>query len=76
MKLPRPELWAELSPLLHELLDLSASAQQVRLAALRQQNPGLAEELAALLSEARAAHSNGFLANARAHAHAHAGYRR
>lgn len=55
MKLPRPELWAELSPLLDELLDLSASAQQVRLAALRQQNPGLAEELAALLSEARCA---------------------
>lgn len=62
MKLPRPERWAELSPLLDELLDLPVSAQQTRLVALHEQDPALAEELTALLAEGRAAQSGGFLA--------------
>ncbi len=68
MKLPRPERWAELSPLLDQLLDLPAPEQQDRLAALRAQDPALAEELAALLAEGRAAQSGGFLAQADAEA--------
>ncbi len=41
--------WAQLSPLLDDLLDLDGPARTLRLQALRQEDAGLADELAALL---------------------------
>jgi eukaryotic-like serine/threonine-protein kinase len=45
-----PALWARASPLLDELLDLDAHARAARLAALRANDPTLADQLAALLA--------------------------
>ena len=49
MNVPDPQRWSQLSPLLDELLDLSAPARPARLAELRDHDPALADELAALL---------------------------
>ncbi|MEQ1683926.1 MAG: serine/threonine-protein kinase [Burkholderiaceae bacterium] len=50
MNVPDPQRWAMLSPLLDELLELPADARPARLALLRAQDAGLAEELEALLA--------------------------
>lgn len=64
MKIPRPERWVQLSPMLDELLDLPEPAQAARLAAIRADAPGLGEELAALLADGQKARSVGFLSGA------------
>ena len=43
------ETWGKLSPLLDELLDLPDDERDARLAALRAQDPPLAEAVAAML---------------------------
>ncbi len=46
-----PRRWSELSPLLDELLELPPSERPARLAALRQRDPALADELAPWVGE-------------------------
>ncbi len=64
MTIPSPDRWAALSPWLDELLDLPEPQRADRLAALRQHDAALAEELQTLLSEGVQAASEGFLAGA------------
>jgi len=68
MKTPAPAHWAQLSPLLDELLDLPEPARQTRFAAmyaaLQADNPALADELASLLASDGQARSGGFLGGA------------
>ncbi len=61
MSLPDPERWAQLSPMLDELLDLSPQAQVAQLAALRASDPALASELDTLLQASRLAKASGLL---------------
>ena len=56
-----PARWLVLSPLLDELLDLPASESDARLAALREQNPALADELAPWLNELSGLDQSAFL---------------
>ena len=62
--LPSAERWAELGPVLEELLDLPEEQRPPRLAELRARDPALADELTALLSDGAKAASEGFLAGA------------
>jgi eukaryotic-like serine/threonine-protein kinase len=57
-----PARWAQLLPLLDEWLDLPAEEREQRLAALAQDDPALAAELATLLARDQALESQGFLA--------------
>ena len=59
---PKPEHWAQLSPLLDELLDLPEAERQARLGEVRADNPPLGDELAAMLSDSQSAQVKGFLA--------------
>jgi eukaryotic-like serine/threonine-protein kinase len=61
MSLPDPERWAQLSPMLDELLDLPPQAQEARLAHLRASDPALADELDTLLQADRLAAASGLL---------------
>ena len=61
MSLPRAKRWAQLSPMLDELLDVSPEAQVARLAALRTSDPALADELDMLLKQNRLAAASGLL---------------
>jgi eukaryotic-like serine/threonine-protein kinase len=54
--------WAQLSPLLDELLDLPDRERQVRLAEVQAENSQLGEELAALLLDSQSAQVKDFLA--------------
>lgn len=56
-----PARWAELSPLLDDWLALTTDRRAERLAALRQQDPALAEQMALLLGQDDAQGSTGFL---------------
>jgi eukaryotic-like serine/threonine-protein kinase len=62
MNTPKPENWAQLSPLLDELLDLPEPNRLLRLAGLRAANPQLADELAALLTDSQNPRVKDFLA--------------
>jgi len=62
MARPDPVRWKVLSPLLDELLDTDAEARRSRLDAIREDDPGLAEELAAFLARSAAADRDLFLA--------------
>ena len=62
MKSPKPEHWAQLSPLLDELLDLPEPERLARLDEVRRDNPQLGDELAALLADSQSAQAEGFLA--------------
>ena len=53
--------WPQLSPLLDELLDLEGDARQAHLAALRDTDPALADELAAWLAELQGVEDSAFL---------------
>jgi len=68
MKTPAPAHWAQLSPLLDELLDLPEPARQARFAALhaalQAEDPALADELVSLLASDGKARSGGFLSGA------------
>ncbi len=57
-----PEAWKRVSPLLDELLDLEPGPRSARLAALRAQDPALADELASLVADAERAEHAHFLA--------------
>jgi serine/threonine-protein kinase len=48
-------LWRRLSPLLDEVLDLEAEGRAARIAALRAEDPALADELETLLRESASA---------------------
>jgi len=61
MTLPDRQRWQQLSPLLDELLDLSAAGRLARLADLQLKEPALAAELKAMLSAAGQASWAGFL---------------
>jgi eukaryotic-like serine/threonine-protein kinase len=54
--------WAQLSPLLDELLELPAAVRPARLQALRALDAGLADELQALLQRQDALDAQGFMA--------------
>ncbi|HEU0198893.1 MAG TPA: serine/threonine-protein kinase, partial [Burkholderiaceae bacterium] len=56
------ERWAQVSPLLDELLDLERHARDVRLAELRHGDPELADELVALLTQQSQIERKNFLA--------------
>lgn len=64
MTLPDRERWNQLSPLLDELLELSALAQRRRLAELRERDGPLADELQGLLNVARQVDASQFLSGA------------
>ena len=53
--------WAQLSPLLDELLDLPEPERQARVAEVRAQNPQLGDELAALLTASQSDQVKDFL---------------
>ena len=57
-----PANWSRLSLLLDELLDLQGPERQVRLEAMRTDNPELGDELAALLSDSQSQEVKDFLA--------------
>jgi serine/threonine protein kinase len=61
MRTLSPERWQVISPYLDQVLAMTDDAQAVWLSSLRQQNPELAEELAALLDEHRMLAQEGFL---------------
>jgi len=61
VSLPDAERWAQISPLLDELLDLSPQAQADWLAALQASDPALAHELDRLLQANRLAAASGLL---------------
>ena len=67
MTSPNPQNWAQLSPLLDELLDLLEPQRLARVAAVRAANPQLGDELAALLANFQSAQVKGFLATPLAH---------
>ena len=62
MPSPNSANWALLSPLLDELLDLLEPERQARLDEMRETNPELGEDLAALLADSQSAQAKGFLA--------------
>ena len=62
MPSPNSANWALLSPLLDELLDLLEPERQARLDEMRETNPELGDELAALLADSQSAQAKGFLA--------------
>ncbi len=62
MIVPDAGRWKRLSPLLDELLDLDPGQRRARLAALRRDEPALADELAALIVDAEQAERARFLA--------------
>ena len=62
MTSPNPANWSRLSLLLDELLDLQGPERQVRLEAMRSDNPELGDELAALLSDSQSQEVKDFLA--------------
>jgi len=57
-----PTAWRRLSPLLDELLELSPADRAARLAALREGDPALADDLVALLDSLPLLEAEGFLA--------------
>jgi eukaryotic-like serine/threonine-protein kinase len=57
-------LWRRLSPLLDEVLDLEAEGRAARIAALRAEDPALADELETLLRESASAEAEKFLESA------------
>jgi eukaryotic-like serine/threonine-protein kinase len=59
---PSQANWAQLSPLLDELLDLPELQRQARVAEVRAESPQLGDELAALLTASQSAQVKGFLA--------------
>ena len=59
---PTPKNWAQLSPLLDDLLDLPESERPAHLAALQTEHPPLAIELAVLLANLQSAQAQGLLA--------------
>lgn len=61
MAAPDAERWRALSPHLDALLDAEPPARAAQLAALRERDPALADELAALLAEHEALGAQGFL---------------
>ena len=61
MTLPDRRRWAQLSPLLEELLELVATARAARLAELRARDGALADELEAMLRSAQRAEASNFL---------------
>ena len=61
MRTLSPQRWQIISPYLDQALAMPDDAQAVWLSSLRQQNPGLAVELAALLDEHRMLAQEGFL---------------
>ncbi len=61
MRTLNPERWQIISPYLDQALAMTDDAQALWLSSLRQQNPGLAAELAALLDEHRMLAQEGFL---------------
>src|SRR5579863_4080865 len=61
MRTLSPERWQIISPYLDQALAMTDDAQAVWLSSLRQQNPELAAELAALLDEHRVLAQEGFL---------------
>ena len=61
MTLPDRQQWAQLNPLLEELLDLDAGRRETRLAELRAQNATLAGDLALLLHSADQVATSDFL---------------
>jgi serine/threonine-protein kinase len=61
MPLPHPARWAQLSPLLDDLLMQDAAGRTAALAALRRQDAALADELQALLAADDSARAGGFL---------------
>ncbi len=61
MTVPDRERWKRISPLLDGLLDLEPAARDERLATLRLHDPGLADELAALVADAERAEAARFL---------------
>jgi len=56
-----PERWAELSPLLDELLEMEATDRAAHLSAVRRRDTELADALAAMLKVATDANASGFL---------------
>jgi eukaryotic-like serine/threonine-protein kinase len=62
MTLPDRQRWAQLNPLLEELLDLDAGRREARLAELRAQGTTLADELGSLLRSADRLAASDFLA--------------
>jgi eukaryotic-like serine/threonine-protein kinase len=62
MMLPSRQRWAQLNPLLEDLLDLSASQRDARLAELRAHDATLASELMSLLRSADRLAASDFLA--------------
>jgi serine/threonine protein kinase len=61
MRTLNPERWQIISPYLDQALAMTDDARAVWLSSFRQQNPGLAVELAALLDEHRMLAQEGFL---------------
>jgi eukaryotic-like serine/threonine-protein kinase len=61
MTLPDRQRWAQLNPLLDELLDLEATAREARLAELHARDPALADELESMLAAADRAEASDFL---------------
>jgi serine/threonine-protein kinase len=61
MSILDPDQWQVLSQYLDEALGMTEAERSVWLAALRSQNPGLADQLATLLREHRALSEKGFL---------------
>ena len=61
MTSPSQANWAQLSPLLDELLDLPEQERQARLAVVRAENPQLGDELAALLTASQSDQVKDFL---------------
>ena len=61
MNVPDAEHWKRLSPLLDELLDLEPAARHARLAALREQDAPVADELASMIRDAEQAEHARFL---------------
>jgi len=61
MRTLNPERWQIISPYLDQALAMTGDAQAIWLSSLRQRDPGLAVELAALLDEHRVLAQEGFL---------------
>jgi eukaryotic-like serine/threonine-protein kinase len=61
MTLPDRQRWAQLSPLLEELLDLDAAAREARLTELHARDDALADELESMLDAADRAEASEFL---------------
>ena len=61
MILPNRQRWAQLNPLLEELLDMGVNRRDARLAELRTQDATLADELLSLLRSADRLAASDFL---------------